>query len=533
MAQRVVKIVCPTAGKKPELAVGKSIRSNIDQALAFATRRGVGTQLAPVIAAGLVASAMIAPVLAVIWRGGGIDRLSLADWEALRFTIWQAFWSAAISVTLAIPVARALARNVFWGRSVLITVMGAPFILPTIVAILGLLSVFGGSGLINLILQPFGLPKLDIYGAHGVILAHIFFNLPLAVRMILQGWFTIPAERFRVAASFGVSIFPLLEWPMLQRILPSAFAVIFVICLGSFAVALTLGGGPRATTVELGIYQAFKFDFDLDKAASFAIIQLLLGGFAGFIALALTKNDMLGAGLDRVVQRFDGSWILDGLWILAAAAFLLLPLCAIIMAGLPYLFQLPHSIWPATLRSLFIAVTAAGLTICLALPLATRVGEAASILGISISSLVLGTGIFLLLQPFMRPQDAALPVTLFVNILMSLPFVVRTLRPGLENAKADYGRLAQSLGLEGLTLWRIVYLPRIKRPIGFAAGLTAALAMGDLGVIALFSRPSEGTLPLVMYQLMGTYQMDAAYGAALVLLILSLGLFWIFDRASR
>ena len=89
------------------------------------------------------------------------------------------------------------------------------------------------------------------------------------------------------------------------------------------------------------------------------------------------------------------------------------------------------------------------------------------------------------------------------------------------------------MGLRGWALWRIVYLPRLGRPMGFAAGLTGALAMGDLGVITLFSRPGEGTLPLVMYQLMGTYQLKAAYGAALLLVTLSLGLFWIFDKGGR
>ena len=156
-----------------------------------------------------------------------------------------------------------------------------------------------------------------------MILAHVFFNLPLAVRLILQGWLGVPSERFQVAASLGAPLFWLLEWPMLKRIVPGAFAVIFVICLGSFAVALTLGGGPRATTVELAIYQAFKFDFDLSKAASLAVVQLVLGGTAGLIALMLARGDMMGAGLDRVVQRWDGSRVLDGVWIAGASMFLL------------------------------------------------------------------------------------------------------------------------------------------------------------------------------------------------------------------
>ncbi|MQY43856.1 thiamine/thiamine pyrophosphate ABC transporter permease ThiP [Epibacterium sp. SM1969] len=484
-------------------------------------------------AAVCVAAAVLVPVAAVLWRGGSSADFSAADWSALKFTVWQALWSATISVVLAVPVARALARRSFWGRSALISVMGAPFILPVIVAVLGLLAIFGGKGLVNLALAQLHLPAIKVYGPHGVILAHVFFNLPLAVRLILQGWLSIPSERFRVAASLGASVFWLLEWPMLKRIGPGAFAVIFVICLGSFAVALTLGGGPRATTVELAIYQAFKFDFDLSKAAYLAIVQLMLGGVAGLVALALAKGDLLGAGFDRVVHRWDGSRLVDALWVSAAAAFLLLPLGAVLVAGLPGLLDLPASIWPAALRSIAIAVAAAVLTLVLALPLATRAGEIASLLGISVSGLVLGTGLFLLLQPIVNPQDMALPVTLWVNVLMSLPFVLRIIRPGIENAKADFGKLGQALGLRGWALWRIVYLPRLRRPLGFAAGLTAALAMGDLGVITLFSRPGDGTLPMIMYQLMGAYQMEAAYAAALLLVGLSLALFWVFDQLGR
>lgn len=487
----------------------------------------------PLIAATVVAGLVIGPVAAVLWRGGGFAVLSAADVSALRFTVWQAFWSALLSVALAIPVARALSRRTFWGRTLLISVMGAPFILPVIVAILGLLAVFGGNGIVNALLGPLGVPKLDIYGRYGVIFAHVFFNLPLAVRLILQGWMAIPSERFRVAASLGAPVFWLLEWPMLRRIAPSAFAVIFVICLGSFAVALTLGGGPRATTVELAIYQAFKFDFDLSRAASLAVVQLALGVSAGLVALLLARGDLLGAGMDRVVQRWDGSRLMDAVWIGAAAVFLLAPLSAIFVAGLPGMLELPASIWPAALRSLLIALGAVVLTMALALPLATKAGEAASLLGISVSGLVLGTGLFLILQPYVRPSSVALPVTMLVNVLMSLPFVLRILRPNVQNAKEDFGRLGLSLGLKGWVLWRIVYLPRLRRPIGFASGLTGALAMGDLGVITLFSRPGEGTLPLVMYDLMGRYQMEAAYSAALLLVGLSLGLFWIFDKGGR
>ncbi|WP_425040510.1 thiamine/thiamine pyrophosphate ABC transporter permease ThiP [Primorskyibacter sp. S187A] len=486
-----------------------------------------------IIAALIVAGLVIGPVAKVLHTGGSLAALTVGDWAALRFTIWQAALSAALSVCFAIPVARALARRHFPGRGLLISIMGAPFILPVIVAILGLLAVFGGNGWVNAILGAVGAPRIDIYGYHGVILAHVFFNLPLAVRMILQGWLAIPAERLHVAASLGAPVGRVLERPMLWQVCPGAFAIIFVICTGSFAVALTLGGGPRATTVELAIYQAFKFDFDLSRAATLAMVQLGLGLTAGALALRLARTEGFGAGFDRVVQRWDGHAGVDAIWIALASAFLLLPLAAVVLSGAPGLALLPSSVWDATLRSVVLALGATALTICFALALVSRAGEMASLLGISVSGLVLGTGLFLLLRPYVRPGDVALPVTMLVNVLMALPFALRILKPEVDAARADFGRLADALGLSVYARWRIIYLPRLRRPLGFAAGLTAALSMGDLGVITLFADGDSATLPLQIYRLMGSYQMEAAQGAALLLLALSLLLFWVFDRGGR
>jgi thiamine transport system permease protein len=73
----------------------------------------------------------------------------------------------------------------------------------------------------------------------------------------------------------------------------------------------------------------------------------------------------------------------------------------------------------------------------------------------------------------------------------------------------------------------------MRAQIGFAAGLAAALSIGDLGVIALFADPERATLPLQVYRLMGAYQMQAAAGAALLLLILSFTAFWVLDQGGR
>src|SRR5690606_23922978 len=89
-------------------------------------------------AAVLVAAALLllnlGALAAVGWRADDWAGWTAADWAALRFTLWQAFLSAVFSVGLAVPVARALARRRFPGRGALIVLMGAPFILPVLVA---------------------------------------------------------------------------------------------------------------------------------------------------------------------------------------------------------------------------------------------------------------------------------------------------------------------------------------------------------------------------------------------------------------
>ncbi|MFQ1702367.1 thiamine/thiamine pyrophosphate ABC transporter permease ThiP [Loktanella agnita] len=489
------------------------------------------------VAAGLVLALTLGTLAAVAWRaewGGG---LGPADWAAIRFTLVQALISALISVALAIPVARALARRRFVGRGMLITLLGAPFLLPVIVAVVGLLAVFGRGGVLNVTLIWLGLPPVSIFGFHGVVLAHVFFNLPLAIRLILQGWLAIPAERFRLAASLNASVGQLLEWPMLRAVVPGAFLVIFLICLTSFAVALTLGGGPRATTVELAIYQALRFDFDLGRAALLACVQFGLCVIAATVVWRITGRDAMGAGLDRVVQRWDlrGAW-LDYLMMGAVSLFLLLPLGMVVARGATGLFAMPDTVWMAALRSILVAFGSAVLCVAMALALALRGGRMVAVIGalpLAASGLVVGTGAFLIVFPFVNPVDLALLVTMLVNATLALPFALRAIAPEAQSITVDFGRLGASLGLRGWSWLRIVVLPRLRRPLGFSAGLAAALSMGDLGVITLFAGQEKATLPLAMYRLMGSYQMEAAAGAALLLLVLSFALFWVCDWGGR
>jgi thiamine transport system permease protein len=500
----------------------------------------------------LVAALTLGTVGALALRADPGRGLGPAEWAALRFTLWQALLSAALSCLLAVPAARALARRRFPGRAALVALLGAPFLLPAIVAVFGILAVWGRAGIVSRGLGAAGLPGLDVYGLVGVVLAHVFFNVALVARLLLQGWLAIPGETFRLAAQLGFrpsDVFRRIELPMLRSVLPGAFVLVFLLCMTSFAVALTLGGGPRATTVELAIYQALRFDFDLGRAAWLALIQFALCGTVAVAALRLSADAGFEAGVSGAVERWDadrpGMRALDAAALVALALFLGLPLGAVATRGMAAVAAgLPGSVWPAAGRSLGVALASAALAVGLGLALAALVdarraqgrglfAEAAGLMTLAASPFVIGTGLFILLFPLADPFALALPVTATVNAAMALPFVLRSLLPALAETRVADGRLAESLGMRGWTRFRLVSWARLRRPMGFAAGLAAALSMGDLGVIALFAPPEVATLPLLMQRLMAAYRMEAAAGVGLVLVSLTYALFWAFDRGGR
>ncbi len=183
---------------------------------------------------------------------GGFDAAANFDaylWRVARFTILQAIASSLLSVLFAVPVARALyAEASFPGRGLILRLFALPLALPALVAVLGVTSIYGRNGFIAHLSEAAGHPfQPDIYGITGILIAHIFFNMPLAVRLILAGYESIPTDYWKLAAQLGMgnrARFRLIEWPVIRRNLPGMIGLIFMLCVTSFTTVLTLGGGP-------------------------------------------------------------------------------------------------------------------------------------------------------------------------------------------------------------------------------------------------------------------------------------------------
>ncbi len=525
-----------------------------------ATRAG-GLSLAVVV--GLTAAAFAALVSTAASHDGTAALFTPYVGRVVRFTLVQAAASTVLSVIPALIVARALARRrAFPGRRLALRLFALPLALPQIVAVLGVVEIWGRQGLVNRAGDFLGLgPVIDIYGLTGILIAHVFFNLPLASRLFVSALERVPGESWRLAAQLGFdgrAVWRLIEWPVLRTQLAAVAGLVFMLCVASFTVVLTLGGGPRATTIEVAIYQALRFDFDPGLAVRLALMQLVLTGTLVLAGVRITQTPETGSGLDRRILRPDGATpgarLIDALAITVALVITVPVFAAILAGGLaaPLVrLALEPSVWQASATSLAIASAAAVLAIALAWPLGElaasggqpSVGRSLRLLGgasqlasslvLVMPPVVLGAGWFVLLLWVPGGIDFGFGVVIVINALMAIPFVTRVLGPAIGESRARHDRLCASLGIAGLARLRLIDWPVLRRPLSVALAFALALSLGDLGAIALFGSEHLVTLPLLLYQRLGSYRVNDAAGLALFLGALCLAIMTLAERAAR
>lgn len=482
--------------------------------------------------------------------------------QVTRFTLYQAALSTMLSILPALVVARAISRHPrFPGRALLLRLFAIPLALPAIVAALGVLALYGRAGILAEPLSALtGGSWPGIYGMSGILIAHVFFNLPLATRLFLEALDTIPNDHWRLASQLGMSSWAewrLIEWPVLRNHMPGIAGLVLMLCVTSFTIVLTLGGGPRATTLEVAIYQTLRFDFEPARAVVLTMIQLTItlalvaasarfgGQFATTGEIALSARRYANPSLPEMAA--------NAAVIVLAGSFVLGPMIAVVISGLEA--DLPRlagesSVRRAVLTSLLLALAAAAMALVLSLALIAarksleemrrrrgpglfeRLCDQGALMTLAIPPVVIGAGWFVLLR---RAGDVfvfAPLMVIAVNAAMAMPFVMRALRPAYDRSVDRHGRLAASLGMRGLSRWRLVEWPVLRGPIATGFAFAMALSLGDLGVIALFGSESVQTLPYLLLLRLGSYRTADAAGLALLLTLLTFALMWLAGRGG-
>ena len=479
-----------------------------------------------------------------IWQDAYIQAI-------LLFSLQQAGLSAVLSVLLAYPVARAL---YYWPqlpfRRAFLALCLLCFVLPTLVLITGLVALLGHSGW----LTPLMGSSWSLYGLHGILLAHVFLNLPFAVRALYLQLQAIPDSSWRLALQLKLSAWQRwrwVEWPMLRGRLWVLFGFVAVLCFNSFAVVLALGGGPQSTTLEVAIYQALKYDFNIPEALMLAWGQFLIAGclfllMARFGSVAWVSADM-GSRLwlpkpDHLVRSLHG--------VVYALAWLclLLPLVAL----LPGLLRLDSArwqhlpVWLPTLTSLGLGVACAigslfaAYVLLLPIRWARIAGqqrrqwllEWAAMHTLVAPAMVLSVGLYVFLLQHMDIDRWGMAVVALLNTLVIIPFALQQLRPRLFQFDDQYQRLVSGLKLSPWQRWQVEW-PWLRQTLQSAFVLVLLLAMGDVAIFSIFGNQDWMTLPWLIYSYAGSYRMaEASAVSVLLLLICALLVGW-FERVQK
>ncbi len=511
-----------------------------------------GTLVWALLALGAMGVTTVLAFLALMgWSDGEPDVAILDDvwfWRVLRFTLWQALLSAFFAVVLAFPVARAVALDDrLPGKAWFLRWSLLCFVMPSLILITALVSVLGRSGW----LTPYLWDGWQLYGLNGILLAHVFLNMPFAIRVLCFQWQSIPDTAWKVSAQLGLTgwqRFRLVEWPALRGVLPGLAGFIFLLCFNSFAVVLALGGGPRATTLEVAIYQALKFAFNPSEALTLAWTQLLVAGGLFFLFSRWGRLRWLAPPGDAGGWRPSSHPLTVWTGRLAyglAAVFLVVPIAGLVPMALSGAGSLPWTtLGTVSVRSLGFAVSAATLTLVLALGAlelwrrlvsvrGRRVIEFLALHHLVVPGMVLSVGLYVFFMPYINWLDWGWVAVIILNALVALPFAYHQLKPRVFDFDAQYRKQLADLNPGHWLFWRRIYGPWLMPAMRRAWGLSFVIALGDLAIFGIFGHDDWRTLPWLIYALSGSYRLQASALASLILLAFALLALWLLEDNKR
>ncbi len=196
------------------------------------------------------------------------------------FTFSQALLSTLLSLAAALPGSWLLSHLDFPGKRILKALTTIPFILPSILVVLGFILFWGQQGVVNKTLMALSgkdKPLLNLlYSFKAILLAHVFYNFPIALRLIASWWKGLGEKQQQAARLMGAGRFRIFRTITLPALMPgiiSAGSLIFLYCFMSFAVVLVLGGGPRYSTLEVEVYRLIKYSLDFVRGGALALIE--------------------------------------------------------------------------------------------------------------------------------------------------------------------------------------------------------------------------------------------------------------------
>jgi thiamine transport system permease protein len=435
------------------------------------------------------------------------------------FSIRQAVGSLLLTLVVGLPLAHGLARYRFRGRRVLRALIVVPFVLPTLVVASSFDALF----------ELVGVESLD-HSLTAILLAHIFFNVAVVVRVVGGFWGTLDPRTVEAARVLGAGpwkAFRAVTLPQLAPVLAGASLLIFLFSFTSFGIVLVLGGPTRAT-VETETYRYAISRGELDTAAVLAIAQLVM---VGLLAAGVTWMQRRFGFAERT-RSVDHGLVVAGVRrrlhlaaLLGLASVVLgLPLAALVMRSLEVpggvglanfrglwsnSFNLPASPATGLAHSLQFALAAAAIAGVVGLVAARGVAtgglggrllEWLAVVPLGTSAVTLGLGYLLAFTVLdFRRSVWLVPVA---HAVIGLPFVLGSVVPALRRLDPRLSEAASVLGAAPARRFSAVEWPLIRRAFFTGLGFVMAVSVGEFGATSFLTRGKDSfTAPIAIFSL--------------------------------
>ena len=220
-------------------------------------------------ATALALAFLVVPVVAIFLRvspGDLLDALgSPVARDALRVTLATTLVAQGVILLVGTPAAYLLATRRFRGRSVAVTLVELPLVLPPAVAGIGLLAAFGRFGLLGDTLSALGLE--NAFTRIAVVLAIVFVAGPFFVRTAIAAFEAVDQSLVDASRTLGAGpgrTFARVALPLASGGLGAGAALAFARGLGEFGATIMFAGSLQGVTqtLSLAVYEQFDVDFD-------------------------------------------------------------------------------------------------------------------------------------------------------------------------------------------------------------------------------------------------------------------------------
>ncbi|HYX98771.1 MAG TPA: sulfate ABC transporter permease subunit CysT [Mycobacterium sp.] len=250
--------------------------------------RGEATSLRVGVAVLWLSVIVLLPLAAIAWQsvGGGWDAFWLAvtsnaALESFRVTLTLSAGVTVVNMFFGLLIAWVLVRDEFPGKRIVDAIIDLPFALPTIVASLVLLALYGNHSPVGLHLQHTG---------WGVGVALAFVTLPFVVRAVQPVLLEVDRETEEAAASLGANnatIFTTVVLPALTPVLLTGAGLTFARAIGEFGSVVLIGGAvPGKTEVSSQWIRTLIENDDRTGAAAISIVLLAIS----FVVLLVLRT---------------------------------------------------------------------------------------------------------------------------------------------------------------------------------------------------------------------------------------------------